>query len=137
MPIRATRRQRGIAENFANQLAQMAVGWKIMFDGPSILNEPDVGVMEFDAIRGSGWLNGKAAELPMARLLKGWTVAELQRQELAASWLNKAIVEVRYSRSEASGNLETADLSAVARIDCAYGEASGAFSNQQPLLRKL
>jgi hypothetical protein len=47
---KATRGQRGIAQNFANQLAQMAVGWHVMLSGPSLIGEPDTGVMKVDAV---------------------------------------------------------------------------------------
>jgi len=39
-----SRRQRGIAQNFANQLAQLLVGWQIGADGPVLGSGPSEGV---------------------------------------------------------------------------------------------
>jgi hypothetical protein len=134
---RATRRQRGIAQNFANQLAQMAVGWHIMFNGPSLIGEPDTGVMEFDAVHASSSVNGKARDTPMASYLANWVVDELKRLKLGRTWLIAATVEARYRRSPGDAKMDRADLTAVARVVCDYGEMSSTFSNYQPLLRKL
>jgi len=121
---KATRRQRGIAQNFANQLAQMAVGWHIMFSGPSLVGEPDTGVMEVDAVHASSYL-------------ADWVVDEIKRLQLDTPWLTEATVEVRYRRSITDDRMDRADLTAIARIVCGYGAVSSTFSNHQPLLRKL
>ena len=59
----ASRRLKGFARNFANQLVQMAVGWEVMADGPAPLNQPDIGVVEINAVSASGTVNGKPREL--------------------------------------------------------------------------
>jgi hypothetical protein len=134
---RATRRQRGIAQNFANQLAQMAVGWHIMFNGPSLIGEPDTGVMEFDAVHASSSVNGKTRDTPMASYLAKWVIDEIKRLQLDTSWLTEAMVEVRYRRTITDDRADRTDLTAVARIACGYGAVSSTFSNHQPMLRKL
>jgi|SRR5438067_8049262 len=134
---KATRRQRGIAQNFANQLAQMAVGWHIMFSGPSLVGEPDTGVMEVDAVHASSSVNGKTRDTPMASYLADWVVDEIKRLQLDTPWLTEATVEVRYRRSITDDRMDRADLTAIARIVCGYGAVSSTFSNHQPLLRKL
>ncbi len=115
----------------------MAVGWHIMFNGPAIISEPDTGVMDFDAVHGFSSVNGKPVDTPMAAYLAEWRQAELKRLQLEASWLTKAAIEVRYRRSLTADKMDRAVLTAVASVECGYGQASSTFSNHQPLLRKL
>jgi hypothetical protein len=115
----------------------MAVGWHIMFNGPSLMAEPDIGVMEFDAVHGLSSVNGKPLDTPMAGYLARWVADELKRQQLERLWPVKAAVEVRYRRSLTDATMDSADLTALARVECGYGEVSSTFSNHQPLLRKL
>ena len=69
---RASRRLSGVAQNFANQLVQMAVGWEAMADGPTLLSEPDTGVIEIDAVMATGTVNGKPQEPFMTAYLTDW-----------------------------------------------------------------
>jgi len=50
---RVTRRERGLAQDFANQLAQMAVGVEAMFVGAVLSGEPEVGEIRLDAATAS------------------------------------------------------------------------------------
>ena len=131
---RPTRHQRGISQDFANQLAQMAAGWRIVIDSKILLGEPAEGVVEINAIDGSASINGKPAELAMARELQRWALEELTRKDLGSSWLIRASIELRYKRSHRMGREPSVELQAASRISSAYGEASGSFTNAQPLL---
>jgi len=59
---RANRRQERIAQNFANQLAQMAVGAEAMFTGAVLKHEPVVGIIEIDLVSISATVNGRPCE---------------------------------------------------------------------------
>jgi hypothetical protein len=112
----------------------MAAGWRIVIDSKVLLGEPTEGVIEINAIDGSASINGKRAELAIARELQSWASEELSRKDLGSSWLRKATVELRYKRSHRIGREPSIELKAAARISSAYGEASGSFANAQPLL---
>jgi hypothetical protein len=111
----------------------MAAGWRIVIDSKLLLGEPTEGVVEINALDGAASLNGKSAEFAMARELQGWASAELKRKELWDSWLTRANIELRYKRSNRIGREASVELKVTARITSAYGEASGSFSNVQPL----
>jgi len=130
---RPTRHERGISQDFANQLVQMAAGWRIVNDSKVLLGEPTEGVVEINAIDGSVSINGKSAEFAMARELQRWASEELKRKDLGSSWLTRASIELRYKRSNRIGREPVVELKATARISSAYGEASGSFTNTQPL----
>jgi len=130
---RPTRHQRGISQDFANQLAQIAAGWRIVIDSKVLLGEPTEGVVEINAIDGSASINGKSAEFAMARELQRWASEELERKDLRSSWLTRASIELRYKRSNRIGREPVVELKATARISSAYGGASGSFTNTQPL----
>jgi hypothetical protein len=132
--MRPTRHQRGVAQDFANQLAQMSVGWRIVNDSRVLISEPEKGVIDIDAIAGSAAVNGRPTDLMMARELHHWTVEELKRKELETSWLRMAKVEVRYVRSKRTEKVHSLELTAEARIESSYGEASASFNNTQPLV---
>jgi len=133
---RATRRLRSIAQNVANQLVQMAVGWQAMFDGPALLAEPDVGVMEIDASSATGTINGKPAELFMATYLNEWLAAELGRAGLEPSQLLSAYVRIEYERNRMEDK-DSGHLRASSHVVFNFGEARGTSSNDQPLLRYI
>jgi hypothetical protein len=133
---RASRRLRGIAQNVANQLVQMAVGWQAMFEGPALLAEPDVGVMEIDASSATGTINGKPADLFMATYLNEWLTAELPKAGLKGSQLVSAYVRVEYERHR-SEDKDSGHLKADSHVVLNFGEARGSFSNEQPLLRYI
>ncbi len=127
---RPTRHERGIRQDFANQLAQMAAGWRIVIDSKVLLSEPTEGVVEINAIDGSASINGKPAEFAMARELQRWASDERTRRDLGSSWLTR---DIRYKRSNRLGREPRVELKAVARISSAFGDASGSFTNDQPL----
>jgi hypothetical protein len=131
---RPTRHQRAISQDFANQLAQMAAGWRIVNDSKLLMGEPIEGVIEINAIDGSASINGNRVELAMASELQGWASEELTRKDLGSSWLTRASIELRYKRSHRIGREPSVELKASARVSSAYGEASGSFTNSQPLL---
>jgi hypothetical protein len=133
---RATRRLRGIVQNVANQLVQMAVGWQAMFDGPALLAEPDVGVMEIDAALGTGTINAKPADLFMAAYLNEWLTAELTRAGLKPSHVLSAAVRVEYQR-QSTEQKDSGHLRANSHVVFTFGEARGSFSNTQTLLRYI
>src|SRR5436190_20853706 len=83
---RPTRRERGISQDFANQLAQIAAGWRIVIDSKVLLGEPTEGIVEINAIDGSAAINGKSAEFAMAHELQRWASEELKRKDLGSSW---------------------------------------------------
>jgi hypothetical protein len=126
-----TRHQRGVAQDFANQLAQMAVGVEAMFIGSALKHEPLVGVIEIDAANGTALVNGGAVKLALASYLHSWIVAELGRKKLDSEWLASASVRLQYSRQDRN---DGADFSAMARVVSKFGETSGAFTNSQPLI---
>jgi len=129
MPRRFTRQERGIAQNIANQLAQMAVGWEILPDGPTLVGDGDGGVAEIDVVREVAFVNQHPAELTMTQILRRWAMGELRQHDLPRSWLSKAIIEMRYSPS--AGGLF--GLEAEARVETGYGAAVGTFANSQGL----
>ena len=128
-----SRRQRGIGQNFANQLAQLAAGWQIIVDSAALSGGPAAGTIDFDAVKGSATLNGKPATLSMAATLHEWLFAELHRQELSSSWLLSASVSIQYSGINKETQIELADLTALARIRTSYGDFSASFRNKQPI----
>ncbi len=134
--VRATKRLRGIAQNVANQLVQMAVGWQTMLDGPALLPEPDVGVMEIDAASGTGTINAKPADLFMATYLNEWLIAELARAGLDPSRLVSANVRVEYERRKTEEK-DSGYLTANSHVVFNFDEARGTFSNGQTLLRYI
>lgn len=131
-----TRRQRGTAQNLANQLAQMAVGVEAMFVGAALIGEPATGVIELDATSGSATVNGRDTDLALARYLRGWLVAELELKKLASSWLTSASVRIRYTQTFGNATQsDWADFRASARVESEMGETIGTFSNHQHLVR--
>ncbi|MDQ6882866.1 MAG: hypothetical protein M3077_01325 [Candidatus Dormibacteraeota bacterium] len=136
MPRSTRQRQAGIAQNFANQLVAIAVGYQIIADGKILSREVPTGILEFDALEGSGTVNGKMADLTMARYLHEWTVDELRRQGLPQSWLANARVTVHFSRNRGDQLGEAADLRGTARIESGYGNASATYSNSQHITVK-
>jgi hypothetical protein len=128
---RITRHQRGVAQDFANQLAQMAVGVEAMFMGSALKHEPLVGVIEIDAANGTALVNGGAVKLALASYLNSWVIAELGRKKLDSDWLTSASVRVQYSRQDRK---DGADFIATARVMSRFGETSGSFTNSQPLI---
>jgi hypothetical protein len=133
---RATRVLRGLAQNCANQLVQLAVGWQAMFEGPALLAEPEAGVMVIDAASGTGTINGKPAELFMATYLNEWLTAELARAGLKSSQLLSASVRVDYERTIGERD-DSGRLTANSHVVFNFGEARASFSNDQPLLRHI
>lgn len=134
--IRGTRRQRGVAQDFANQLAQMAVGYQAMFVGAALKVEPEVGVIELDAATASASINGHPTDLALARYLNGWVIAELKRKSLEPSWLKSATVRIQYSQTARnSGESDWADFTAAARVVSDFGETTATFTNKQHLVR--
>jgi len=133
---RASRRLRSIAQNVANQLVQMAVGWQAMFEGPALLAEPDAGVMEIDASSATGTINGKPADLFMATYLNEWLAAELARAGLEPSQLLSAYVRIEYERNRMEDK-DSGHLTANSHVVFDFGEARGGDSHDQPLLRYI
>ena len=136
MPDRhATRRQRGAVQNFANQLAQMAVGMEAMFLGSVLQHQPRSGVIEIDAISRSSEVNGEPATLALATYLNQWTIAELVRRNLGAGWLRAATVTIKYTLTPGNReNTDRADFEAVAVVSTDAGDASATFANFQLLV---
>jgi hypothetical protein len=134
---RATRRERGFAQDFANQLAQMAVGHEAMFVGSALEREPQVGVIDIDAAFRSASVNGRSVKLALADYLNDWVMAELGRKKRERSWLKSAVVRIQYSCTPGPGRLlDWAQFTAVAHVTTAVvGETSGTFANTQPLVR--
>lgn len=127
-PQRAARRRRGVLQDVANQLAQMAVGWEVTFSGPALPVEPDAGIMEIDVASASSCVNGCSTDLSIARVLRSWLLQELRRKDLSTGWLRSASVTIHYSRSGPPPN-----LTASARVVSEWGEADGHSSNSQAL----
>ena len=134
------RRRKGYVQNVANQLAQIAVGYQIMFDGPPLLQEPDSGVIEIDVVNGTGTVNGRPTDLSMAKYLHRWMHEELIRLKASENWLEHATVVVQYDRASVSADPKVpdeADLQAEAHVISAFSEASSISRNRQQLLKKL
>ena len=130
-----TKRQKGIAQNIANQLAQMAVGWEFMFVGPSLVHEPDTGTIIIDAVEATGHVHGSPAALSMAGKINDWLSHELERSGLPVTSLT-ACVTISYSRRP-EAKRDVVELTAVAKITSDQGWAESTFQNSQPLLRQL
>lgn len=128
LPRRHARRPRGIVQNVANQLAQMAVGWEITPDGPALPSDTDSGVITIDVMRETATVDGRAASLVMAKILARWTADELNRQQLTEGWLRSARVTVNYERSTQPGRLNSR-----ATVDTAWGAAEAVSANTQLL----
>ncbi len=130
-----TRRERGVAQDFANQLAQMAVGVEAMFLGSAMKDQPMVGVIEIDAASVSATVNGRPTKLALTDYLNHWVIAELGRKKLEPRWLRSAVVSIRYSWTPGNGNrTDWADFTAVAHVTSTAGKTSGTFTNTQPLV---
>jgi hypothetical protein len=125
---RAARRQRGILQDVANQLAQIAVGWEVTFSGPALPTEPDAGIIEIDVETSSSTVDGRSTSLSIAAALRSWILKEFARKDLSTDWLRSAIVTIHYSRSGPPPN-----LTASARVVSEWGEAEGHSSNSQAL----
>ena len=133
--VHGTRRQRGVAQDFANQLAQMAVGYQAMFVGDALKVEPEVGVIELDAATASASINGRPTELPLARYLNNWVIAQLKRKSLEPNWLKSATVRMQYSQTPRNSRDSWADFTALARVVSDFGETTATFTNSQSLVR--
>lgn len=128
MSRRAARHQRGILQDVANQLAQIAVGWEVTFSGPALPAEPDAGIMEIDVPAASSTVNGRSTSLSIAGVLRSWILEEFARKDLSSDWLRSATVTIHYSRSGPPPN-----LTASAHVVSKWGEAVGHSSNSQAL----
>ena len=106
----------------------MAVGWEIFVDGPALPVEPDSGVVEIDVAAATGTVNGVAASLTMAAILKRWADMEVARKQLGEDWLKRATVTIRYSRKSAPPS-----LTAIADVASIWGDAHGESRNSQYL----
>jgi len=132
---RTIRRERGFAQDFANQLAQMAVGVEAMFIGSALGREPHVGVIEIDAVSRAASVNGHPVKLALADYLNKWVLADLARKNLEQSWLSSAVVRIQYAWTPGNGDrTDWAEFTAVAHVTSRVGETSGTFVNTQPLV---
>jgi hypothetical protein len=132
---RTTRRERGFAQDFANQLAQMAVGVEAMFVRSALQREPHVGVIEIDAVARTASVNGHSVELALAGYLNRWVIAELERKALERSWLSGAVVTIQYVWTPGNGHqTDWAEFTAVAHVTSTVGKTSGTFVNTQSLV---
>ena len=125
---RQARRRRGIVQNVANQLAQIAVGWEITPDGPALPSDPASGVIDIDVVNERATVNGRPASLGMTTILARWTAGELERQRLGNGWLQAAQVTVSYSRTSGPANMESR-----ATVGTDWGAAEAASANSQYL----
>ena len=130
---RATRRERGVAQNFANQLAQMAVGMEAMFLGSALKKEPLEGLIEIDVLSMRSLVNGHPISLALSGYLHKWVIGELARKSLDRSWLMVVRVKIRYSRKTDRVD-NGAYFNATAVVRSGVGVMEGAFSNSQPLV---
>jgi hypothetical protein len=125
-----------VAQDFANQLAQMAVGFEAMFVGGALTQEPNRGVIELDAVSASALVNGHPGVLALAGYLNKWVIAELERKSLPRSWLTSAKVRIQYLQTHGNKDKsDWADFTATAIVVSEFGETSGTFANTQPLVR--
>jgi len=118
-----------MAQNFANQLAQMAVGQEAMFLGSALNGEPSEGLIEIDVLSESAMVNGRLARLTLAGALHQWVEGELARKKLDATWLEGALVKIRYRRDGGG-----AAFDALAVVRTGAGVMKGEFSNSQALV---
>jgi hypothetical protein len=125
----ATRRLRGIARDAANQLAQMSVGWQIVFDG-RLLDAPEGGI-EIDVIAGESRVNGHPLKLSIADALRDWLIQDLAEKQISLERMASAKVDITYRRTSVGPD----QLSASSHIVFDWGEASGSFTNTKPLPR--
>ncbi len=135
-----TRRQAGILQNVANQLAQMAVGWELLVNsGALFVGKPTSGVIRIDALRRTDLLNEIPIELGMASYMRRWLDDELQRQGLNDSWLHSAAVDIMYEMAEpelwVKSGMTGVNLVATADIGTDYGSGHATSKNQQMLRR--
>jgi hypothetical protein len=130
------RARRGAAQNFANQLSQMAVGVEAMFLGAVLKDEPETGVVELDARSSSATVNGRPRDLALARYVHNWVVAELERTRLDSGWLKSATTRIEYSQNfRDSKRGDSVKLVATSRVQSEVGETTAVFSNNQHLVR--
>jgi hypothetical protein len=141
---RASKRTQGAIQNIANQLAQIAAGWEASFDGPVLLNEPKTGRYLMDTVDGSSMVNGRKADLGMAKILESWLRRELARLGRDRGWVREATVEVEYELVPSDIFMDshpgwwTSDafvgrLSATAHVVTSEGAGEGRFENAQAL----
>lgn len=133
---RLARRERGFANDFANQLAQMAVGVEAMFVGSTLAIEPSVGAIEVDAVSGFASVNGRPVKLALADYLRNWVISELNRKKLDRTWLKSATIRIVYSQERNEDQRDRGQFTAFARVVSNSGETTGTFTNDQPLVRK-
>lgn len=134
------RRERGFARDFANQLAQMAVGVEAISVGSTLVVEPNVGTIEVDAVSGFASINGRPVRLALAEYLRDWVIAELNRKKLDRTWLKSATITIEYSQIRSEDRIEDqrdrGQFRALARVVSESGQTIGTFTNDQPLARK-
>ena len=133
-----SRRQAGILQNFANQLAQMSVGWELLINqSGSFVGQPAQGTIHIDALSGTPTLNGLGTELGMAMYMRSWLVGEIGRQRLSPDWLHSAEADIHYAiRSPdwiETGS--TVDLESHVEVATGWGAAHAEFRNTQFLMR--
>jgi hypothetical protein len=140
------RRANGIVQNMANQLVQIATGWEISFDGPSLVGEPDVGTIVIDVATTSAIVNDSSIDLSMPNVLHAWMDKQLARDRLDWADVQIACVTIAYSRSptpfpetsyQLSSNSDHGLFIATAAVAVAGIGAKCTSSNNQPLLRIL
>lgn len=127
---RSARRRKGIARNVANQLVQIAVGWRTIEDGPLLATEPRTGRYTIDITSASAQVNTRPAELWMTLTLRQWLGQELDRLGHPAGWVRRATVEVIYAHNDALGKAVDVGLTALATADTDFGVASATYANQ-------
>src|SRR5579862_8292394 len=95
---RPTRRQRGVAQNFANQIAQLAAGWQIVNDGPELGTGPRVGDVFIDLVTREVVRDGVPVRLGIAMHALDWVKADLARRQLPTDWLKWGKVILHFER---------------------------------------
>jgi hypothetical protein len=141
-------RREGAIRNLANQLSQIATGWEISFDGPALVDQPNVGAIVIDVVKRTATVNGRSLDLALTTTLHGGMAAELARQRLDWKWVQDAQVTITYRRSAEPFSETKYEMSstwapwsdhglfdAVANVSTADGSAEGRSHNDQPLLR--
>ena len=137
-----SRRRRGIAQNFANQLAQLLVGWQIGADGPVLGSGPSEGLLQIDLVARVSTRDGVPVQLAIADHAFTWIDEELRRRSLPAEWLKSGNGHIRFERGRRiPGTVLRPELHpgvalrSEVHVDTDFGSAEATSTNGQVLWR--
>lgn len=92
--------RRGLFQDYANQVCQMAVGWRISIADLPLLVEKQRGEVRMDLLSGDGSLNGEPASLAIYREVKAWLVDAVGRDEPASDAIRSFQIRIEFASED-------------------------------------